>query len=884
MKVVFKQYIMRNLQKTLLSLVILAAVLATFVQCEISQQCQNSIIGCHECQIQTYNEITSIQCLSCIAGMFLISSRNSVNQETLCTFDCKSTHSSMIKDTIKAKCICELQIMKVVVNEILLGCGLGCQSCNVITGCEICPGEISNSGWVVSALNDYQDSSNSNFQICQKSQGEICIHAESYEDCLTCKYSYGQYTDTIGNRICQTLPIRCNFTFDVNTNLPIQEQITACEDGYVDQLTGKCTANCGIGRYGSISFNQRGYIETSTCQTCDDSCFECAGLTIEDPLFSLQHAISKAYEYGAPFKSAKITILLISGKVHSMLRYDENHFLYQAYDQNSQSTKIIIDTTDATLVTVNYKLRDQFKFMVGAGLVINNIAFDAIDSILDQRQGLNLSLINDEEYICLNDPFQNCCKVVYNSATNIATIDGKSFCQFKYPPNDECQLPIGTSFIQFDISSQTLLQSPQTLQLNNVEFNNFIYDFNTLIELNDFGGFIEMNSVLINNISSCGAIIRNKRFDQIYENLLQKNGFLSLDLLHSIQFEQSQLPEENIFSTFCGDSNSQLEQRCFGIMISGTIVNNYNKLSNFSKVPLWVNEKLKMKHFGLVLDLENFQGHIKLENSLFNTIMAVHPSNDYGISLHNNVPLIKDSYSNYGDKSSIQIKSTISIVNHGDYQVNLINNNFQLNAATKGMLYFDMNYNRESVNKLQIVGNFFINNFGFIMSNAIFIRARGTQQVDVYSNSNQDDSYCTGYQINQNYYNNNVGLFAVSGGSVYLECVNYQQEDNEPNGRIFLPEQTINQQEDHTLNDNLHEDYSLSIVENTFDSNTAADGLGILNVINFPSVLINFIFFTKNTEAIQESLSNIATSLNANSIRHIIKRCYSKCQNNRFEN
>lgn len=34
-------------------------------------------------------------------------------------------------------------------------------------------------------------------------------------------------------------------------------------------------------------------------------------------------------------------------------------------------------------MVVNYKLRDSFKFHVGAGLSINNIRFNAIDSSLD---------------------------------------------------------------------------------------------------------------------------------------------------------------------------------------------------------------------------------------------------------------------------------------------------------------------------------------------------------------------------------------------------------------------------------------------------------------------------------------------------------------------
>lgn len=64
---------------------------------------------------------------------------------------------------------------------------------------------------------------------------------------------------------------------------------------------------------------------------------------------------------------------------------------YQKYkpkysDKNSQSTAIIIDIMDSssskTTMTVNYKLKDKWKFNVGGGLTINNVIFNAIDSII----------------------------------------------------------------------------------------------------------------------------------------------------------------------------------------------------------------------------------------------------------------------------------------------------------------------------------------------------------------------------------------------------------------------------------------------------------------------------------------------------------------------
>lgn len=42
----------------------------------------------------------------------------------------------------------------------------------------------------------------------------------------------------------------------------------------------------------------------------------------------------------------------------------------------------MIESEDGSLVTVNYKMADKFRFYVGAGLTMNNLAFNAIDSLI----------------------------------------------------------------------------------------------------------------------------------------------------------------------------------------------------------------------------------------------------------------------------------------------------------------------------------------------------------------------------------------------------------------------------------------------------------------------------------------------------------------------
>ncbi|CDW79966.1 UNKNOWN [Stylonychia lemnae] len=250
-----------------------------------------------------------------------------------------------------------------------------------------------------------------------------------------------------------------------NAGTVTQGQWTGCKDGYVDSTRKVCVSNCGIGQYGVVTFNQRALIETSKCQLCDPNCYECTqdstsciscyngyylltsssttttGIcklksgSISDTIYvapvtslnaqastlqtgayntpfnSIQDAFSKAYEIGAPYVSAEIQIILKTGD-HAMVRYFPSDFYVpSAYDKHSQTTKITLKTESGALQKVLYKLRDSWNFKVGAGLTIQNVYFEAIDS------------------------------------------------------SEICVIPFGPSFFKFDISPQTMLKNPPTLNI-----------------------------------------------------------------------------------------------------------------------------------------------------------------------------------------------------------------------------------------------------------------------------------------------------------------------------------------------------------------------------------------------------------------------------------
>ena len=71
-------------------------------------------------------------------------------------------------------------------------------------------------------------------------------------------------------------------------------------------------------------------------------------------------------------------------------------------DQNSQSLTLIIQPNTATQAqtTIYYKMKDMWTFKIGGGLTIQNITFDAIDSVIDPNQ---------DSTLCLNKTDSSCC-------------------------------------------------------------------------------------------------------------------------------------------------------------------------------------------------------------------------------------------------------------------------------------------------------------------------------------------------------------------------------------------------------------------------------------------------------------------------------------------
>lgn len=126
-----------------------------------------------------------------------------------------------------------------------------------------------------------------------------------------------------------------------------------------------------------------------------------------NPYDNIYDALTRAMELCASYLSCTVTIYLES-TTHGFVRTYYGFYLPSRSDRNQQTTKIILDKWGAARPVVNYKMRDKFRFLVGGGLEIRNIIFNAIDSVL---------VPSTDPGSCLSTKTSNCCGTSGTSLT-----------------------------------------------------------------------------------------------------------------------------------------------------------------------------------------------------------------------------------------------------------------------------------------------------------------------------------------------------------------------------------------------------------------------------------------------------------------------------------
>ncbi|CDW74168.1 UNKNOWN [Stylonychia lemnae] len=443
-------------------------------QAETQDQCSDIINGCQSCQIESTSDRFSLKCLECQSGLSILTqthiSGDLRNEFSLCVPDCARAHQSFSNNLATSMCTCNkinlrvlqgvVKIAKIVIvlKVVLLardkifnrdGLTLLSNQIALIQIFKYAQTVTPVSQKMLQYVHSVMAEASELFPLTESELSSdincMIFDFEKQYNCLQCKPGYylniDGYFNATTNRnqdICLSSQwifylskqcnqetgsliktLKCSLKLDSNGVDVIQDQILACLDGYVDSKTGQCVTNCGIGRYGSTSFNYKSMIDTSQCLDCDSSCYECssqfecksckkgyflnlidgkntgtcllkegqfestiyvqtrykldtAGIidgSIVNPYLSLQDALTAAYILGSPYESATITILLFSNQSHSMIRYQSNLGIFKnqgwlIYLRIKQSDALIFLDRDsffgnhsASLGTLKLKLK-----------------------------------------------------------------------------------------------------------------------------------------------------------------------------------------------------------------------------------------------------------------------------------------------------------------------------------------------------------------------------------------------------------------------------------------------------------------------------------------------------------------------------------------------
>ncbi|CDW71358.1 UNKNOWN [Stylonychia lemnae] len=811
------------------------------------------------------------KCLQCQDGLYLLKNQTGVNSSlypnylSFCVPDCQLAGYQYVNNPVTGKC---------------QSCGNHCKSCNINYGCETCIPEGQSQGWV----NAIEQSISSGFYKCQV----IVVLRISlrFTWIIVCKHHFKihLFAQFVMMHFIQTsLAIVANVKLKIaETVIPLNQLVKSANKATHYTIINAMLIQTVKVVPMDLSFRITVYLSalqgTMDTKICHDNCKECVGeletecircpyetyLSKSDIKVSFGECITK------PYSTFQVNIYVAAPSSKDFQSQDsDGSILNPFYDIRDALIKMYEDCADVQekcysyclttgdKVIIKNKIRDRLNIKVGQGLTITNVIIDSLDSIVD----------TSETASCLSD-ILDCCQI--DSLTNLIKdkIIGNSICQ---PANqrltEECNIASGGYFIKFDISSNTVLNSPPTLIINNCEFKNFIFNFNSLIETNPNGGHINITNSIFDRFTSCGAIIRNFRreyvpyyedADQLYRNHWYRQNNIVADIYERIYFE------ENNLGTYCTSN-------CESLIINSTTFSNFGR--DFTKIDTIVdiNPALGLHKQARIVNLNNFRGLVKIENSIFegnilgyNGGCSIHyqdqsyknkkDNDDYFVYYWSN----NQYWSNY-----IQLKSLITI----EYQqgsIQILNNIFKGNSVIKGLIYIDGDYITPNYleQDIMIQGNQFNQNFAYLSTLAIYIR-RYDPNFEDHDIINSNYIPCSGIIINENHFEKNFGCPLYGGGLITIDCQQesyYDELDNsyplDVNNR-YTPDGILELKNTHiTLDDGIQDLKKIELSDNFYQQNFASYDEGLITLRGILLVYMQNETFNSNGENVMETFQN----------------------------
>eukprot|EP00347_Sterkiella_histriomuscorum_P009701 403340212 len=694
----------------------------------------------------------------------------------------------------------------------------------------------------------------------------------------------------------------------------VNSSCRACTNGFLHN--DSCLSVCPAGYYGETVYSIRGMIQETYCEVCNLNCRECVGagsnqctqcfadsylsmpsttqsygsclsktdststvnIYVEapvdlnfdpqlqtgdraNPFSTINDALVRAYEDCATVITlCTVNIYLLKGD-HYVLRTYRQFYRPLKFDQATQNIKMTImpfscsidssdslcvDTDAGEKVTIYNKLRERFQLFVGAGLTLQNIIIDSLDSIVDSS--------GDSIPDCLKE-LGRCCEISQGTFDIVDYgQDSAQICDITLnQPSEVCNIADGGYFIKFDISTVSQLTEPPTLTIDNCEFTNYLFDFNSFIETNKFGGHIIIKNSVFDKFSSCGSIVRN--YYHYFEPWVKNRG---LPLLN-YQYRLNEL-QQTIYKSMYNDEDTAVDSipcnsDCFSLTISDTEFINFGHFMRNEERVVLICPEFGMQYHGKVIQVNKFDGPIKIENCLFEGNILGYQG---GFDIFQNDDAFNynadaDEYLIYSDSQYIekreylQTKHLIAIQGQNQ-EIILQNNRFSGNSVIQGTVFIQSRIYADDLSEigLLVYNNTFESNFAYYGTSGLFIRRFDNHFDDWMPQDTPDYIPCGAVTISNNIFSSNFGAPKYGGSAMKFHCEKTTSDDildrpdiplldssqrlvDDPNdSSVQIPYDFSDR--DITLQDNSLDPNKIEFSGNIYQNNYASNNEGVLDL------------------------------------------------------
>ena len=154
--------------------------------------------------------------------------------------------------------------------------------------------------------------------------------------------------------------------------------------------------------------------------------------------------------------------------------------------------------------------------------------------------------------------------------------------------------------------------------MTSCEFQNFFYDFTSLVGLNNGHGHISITGSTFARFSNCGSIIRDTReYTSVDYTDSPFNGVkFIVNSLRSSTYSSDVTKNKGIIET----SNACTDASCTSITISECTFTDFNYLKPEGTELDYVKHDSKMKHRGIILDLDQYYGNVAIHDNTFDRL------------------------------------------------------------------------------------------------------------------------------------------------------------------------------------------------------------------------------------------------------------------------